>query len=38
MTVIAESDSVDIGQLDILISEFEENFARVDEHIGGFLD
>ena len=34
MTVIAESASVDIGQLDLLISEFEDNFVRVDEHIG----
>lgn len=34
MTVIAESESVDMGQLDILISEFEDNFVRVDTHIG----
>ena len=33
MTVIAESASVDMGQLDIMISEFEENFTSVDEYI-----
>lgn len=34
MTVIAESASVDMGQLDLLISEFEENFQQVDDFIG----
>ncbi len=38
MTVIAETESVDMGQLDILISEFEENFVRVDEHIKPLLE
>jgi hypothetical protein len=38
MTVIAESDSVDIGQLDLLIQEFEDNFTKVDEHIGQFTE
>ena len=38
MTVIAESDSVDIGQLDLLIQEFEDNFTSVDEHIGQFQE
>lgn len=38
MTVIAESASVDIGQLDLLIAEFEDNFVRVDEHIGQILE
>ena len=38
MTVIAESASVDIGQLDLLIAEFEDNFVRVDEHIGQVVE
>ena len=38
MTVIAESESVDMGQLDILISEFEDNFVSVDTHIGQILE
>ena len=38
MTVIAESASVDIGQLDLLISEFEENFLAVDSHIGQIIE
>ena len=38
MFVIAETATVDMGQLDLLISEFEENFARVDEHIGQMVD
>ena len=38
MTVIAESASVDIGQLDLLIQEFDDNFRGVDEHIGQILE
>lgn len=38
MTVIAESDSVDMGQLDLLIEEFNENFLPVDDHILQFLE
>lgn len=38
MTVIAESATVDIGQLDLLISEFEDNFVRVDEHIAQIIE
>lgn len=33
MTVIAESASVNMGQLDLLIKDFEQNFACVDDHI-----
>ena len=38
MTVIAESATVDMGQLDLMISEFEDNFVRVDEHISHLLE
>ena len=38
MTVIAESATVDMGQLDLLIQEFEENFASVDEYIGKLIE
>ena len=38
MFVIAETATVDLGQLDLLISEFEENFVRVDEHIAQMAD
>ena len=38
MTVIAETATVDMGQLDLLISEFEDNFVRVDEHISHLLE
>ena len=38
MTVIAESATVDMGQLDLLISEFEENFVKVDEAIKPLLE
>ena len=38
MTVIAESDSVDMGQLDIMISEFEDNFVSVDSYIGEVVE
>ena len=38
MTVIAESSSVDMGQIDLLISEFEDNFAAVDTHIAQILE
>ena len=37
MTVISESATVDMGQVDLLISEFEENFLSVDSHIGNIL-
>ena len=37
MTVIAETASVDMGQLDLLIAEFEHNFLPVDQHIDSIL-
>ena len=33
MTVISEAATVDMGQLDLLIKEFETNFAPVAKHI-----
>ena len=33
MTVIAETATVDMGQLDLLIAEFKSNFELVDKHI-----
>lgn len=38
MTVIAESASVNMGQLDLLIKEFENNFVSVDEHIEQIIE
>ena len=33
MTVISETATVDMGQLDLLIAEFTSNFELVDKHI-----
>ena len=38
MTVIAESDTVDMGQLDLLIAEFEHNFVSVGQHIAQLFE
>ena len=38
MTVISETASVDMGQLDLLIQEFSSNFELVDKHISTLKD